>query len=246
MKLIFTYILCGLLSNYDDRIILAKASGLYIIPKLISYLENKIPEQFRPNREFKLLANIGLSYAGYHYISTLTNSVTLLVPKWTLYTLAGYYKTSFYLYMISIIVGTTFLTVGKFLFNRTRIFQDIRNIFYGPELATITDRFQIVTDAIIDRRPFAVSYRGMEIYSNNKKILTMKQIEEKAPIRCFGLQNIDTGGFMDKECSICKEDFTVKQLHRMLPCKHMFHTHCVDNWLLNSNSTCPICRHNLI
>ena len=42
-------------------------------------------------------------------------------------------------------------------------------------------------------------------------------------------------------CSICLDD--IKNEHgKELPCKHLFHTHCVDNWLMNEKVTCPMCR----
>lgn len=42
-------------------------------------------------------------------------------------------------------------------------------------------------------------------------------------------------------CAICLDD--IKNEHgKELPCKHLFHTHCVDNWLMNEKVTCPMCR----
>lgn len=42
-------------------------------------------------------------------------------------------------------------------------------------------------------------------------------------------------------CSICLDE--IKNEHaKELPCKHLFHTHCIDNWLLNEKVTCPMCR----
>lgn len=46
-------------------------------------------------------------------------------------------------------------------------------------------------------------------------------------------------------CSICTEDFEVGQDQRVLPCDHRFHPECVDPWLLNVSSTCPLCRVDL-
>jgi hypothetical protein len=34
---------------------------------------------------------------------------------------------------------------------------------------------------------------------------------------------------------------------RILPCKHSFHTSCIDKWLLFNNiPTCPTCRVNIL
>ncbi|KAJ7392360.1 hypothetical protein OS493_012020 [Desmophyllum pertusum] len=45
----------------------------------------------------------------------------------------------------------------------------------------------------------------------------------------------------DKRCVVCLVDFEEKQLVRVLPCLHEYHTRCIDKWL-KSNRTCPICR----
>lgn len=46
-------------------------------------------------------------------------------------------------------------------------------------------------------------------------------------------------------CSICTEEFKTGEQVRLLPCNHRFHPGCVDPWLLNMNSTCPLCRIDL-
>lgn len=46
-------------------------------------------------------------------------------------------------------------------------------------------------------------------------------------------------------CPICIVDFEDGDDVRVLPCegKHVFHQACVDPWLLDLSSSCPICRH---
>jgi hypothetical protein len=46
-------------------------------------------------------------------------------------------------------------------------------------------------------------------------------------------------------CPICIVDFKEGDDLRLLPCegKHRFHQECVDPWLLELSSSCPICRH---
>jgi hypothetical protein len=46
-------------------------------------------------------------------------------------------------------------------------------------------------------------------------------------------------------CSICTEEFKAGERIRLLPCNHRFHPGCIDPWLLNMNSTCPLCRIDL-
>ena len=50
-------------------------------------------------------------------------------------------------------------------------------------------------------------------------------------------------------CSICRLDFEHGEKLRVLPCKHLFHKNCVDQWLLGSRSApdmhtncCPLCK----
>lgn len=46
-------------------------------------------------------------------------------------------------------------------------------------------------------------------------------------------------------CPICILDFEDGDDIRVLPCEghHIFHQACVDPWLLELSSSCPICRH---
>lgn len=52
-------------------------------------------------------------------------------------------------------------------------------------------------------------------------------------------------------CSICCENVKSNEFLRNLPCKHKFHKKCVDKWLNNllkksENTSCPLCRKNII
>ncbi|KAF9916288.1 hypothetical protein BX616_004125 [Lobosporangium transversale] len=46
-------------------------------------------------------------------------------------------------------------------------------------------------------------------------------------------------------CSICLGDYEVGDQVRTLPCYHRYHVACIDPWLLQVASLCPICKQDL-
>ncbi|XP_078148116.1 NEP1-interacting protein 2-like [Carex rostrata] len=62
-------------------------------------------------------------------------------------------------------------------------------------------------------------------------------------------EKITTVNFTDaagnNSCSVCLQDFRVKQMVRILPsCQHTFHMQCIDGWLIEHGS-CPLCRRDI-
>ncbi|XP_038624241.1 E3 ubiquitin-protein ligase RNF115 isoform X1 [Tachyglossus aculeatus] len=53
-------------------------------------------------------------------------------------------------------------------------------------------------------------------------------------------EQVDTG----LECPVCKDDYTVGEEVRQLPCSHFFHSRCIVPWL-ELHDTCPVCRKSL-
>jgi len=46
------------------------------------------------------------------------------------------------------------------------------------------------------------------------------------------------------QCSVCWQDFQLKERVRQLACQHVYHEPCIRPWL-ELHGTCPICRQNL-
>lgn len=45
-----------------------------------------------------------------------------------------------------------------------------------------------------------------------------------------------------KQCNICIEDYKINDFVTELPCKHLFHKECIENWLCKEKISCPVCR----
>jgi E3 ubiquitin-protein ligase RNF13 len=61
-------------------------------------------------------------------------------------------------------------------------------------------------------------------------------------IRQLPQRRYDPATDITQTCSICLEDFKNSEKIRILPCDHIFHPKCVDEWLQNWNRTCPLCK----
>lgn len=46
----------------------------------------------------------------------------------------------------------------------------------------------------------------------------------------------------DETCSVCVDDFEDGMQVKVLPCHHIFHPVCIDRWLSDYSSICPMCK----
>jgi len=53
--------------------------------------------------------------------------------------------------------------------------------------------------------------------------------------------------FSQSTCPICLEDYVSgESTVRELPCRHIFHPDCVDTFLLENSSLCPVCKKSVL
>ncbi|KAL2326889.1 hypothetical protein Fmac_020316 [Flemingia macrophylla] len=51
-------------------------------------------------------------------------------------------------------------------------------------------------------------------------------------------------GCGDLECVVCLEEFGVGGVAKKMPCKHKFHSGCIEKWL-GIHGSCPVCRYEM-
>ncbi|XP_028721596.1 E3 ubiquitin-protein ligase RNF149 [Peromyscus leucopus] len=86
-------------------------------------------------------------------------------------------------------------------------------------------------------------YTGSQFGSQNHRKETKKVIGQ---LPLHTVKHGEKGIDIDAEnCAVCIENFKVKDVIRILPCKHIFHRICIDPWLLD-HRTCPMCKLDVI
>ena len=77
---------------------------------------------------------------------------------------------------------------------------------------------------------------------DNKVRATDKEIINNLPET--QIEDVNKLDSEKKNCVICLEDFKNKDKSIILPCIHLFHKNCINNWLKSKN-ICPICKFKL-
>ena len=78
---------------------------------------------------------------------------------------------------------------------------------------------------------------------NTKKIISKENLDK---FKLDIYNDIDKKNcIFSDQCSICYSNFNKNDFVRVLDCKHIYHKHCIDQWLLKYENTCPICKKNL-
>ncbi|XP_061482832.1 E3 ubiquitin-protein ligase RNF149 [Rhineura floridana] len=86
-------------------------------------------------------------------------------------------------------------------------------------------------------------YRGSQFRNQGHREETMKAIGQ---LSLHIIKQEDMGLNVGAEnCAVCIENYKPKDIVRILPCKHVFHRHCIDPWLLD-HRTCPMCKLDVI
>ncbi|XP_061366335.1 E3 ubiquitin-protein ligase MPSR1-like [Gastrolobium bilobum] len=58
------------------------------------------------------------------------------------------------------------------------------------------------------------------------------------------MPSVEIGEGEDLECVVCLDNFEVGGVAKEMPCKHRFHTNCIEKWL-GIHGSCPVCRYEM-
>ncbi|KAL0076945.1 hypothetical protein J3Q64DRAFT_1873949 [Phycomyces blakesleeanus] len=86
--------------------------------------------------------------------------------------------------------------------------------------------------------------------SEVKQLLTRTIIMTPATSHQSGSGSYDDSSSLlsneENPCAICLEGMVGGDVVRQLPCKHEYHTHCIDPWLTSKSGECPLCKANCV
>jgi hypothetical protein len=116
------------------------------------------------------------------------------------------------------------------------LFSDNYNDIVLPMLTNELKR--IVTQSIrlaILQRAFAAPH--ME----DVKLVINPDVLEKIPKSKY-IELDDKIKSMNVSCTVCQDEFNEEDMVRILPCEHIYHPDCIDDWLTIHSYKCPCCR----
>lgn len=131
---------------------------------------------------------------------------------------------------LNIFISKMYIMVSCFMFV---IYNSIN--YFGPSYI----------DRISRNLSFAINNISQRFNAVENKNISETLLNEVAPLKSLGLDNLTDNILMENNCPICLDTLNTTQLHRSLPCKHTFHAYCCDSWVLLHNK-CPICRNLVV
>jgi hypothetical protein len=202
--------------------------GQTVVAKVIEIIEKKMPRSSTNRTILRIFGTATTAccygYAGLQYASLGKSFSTL--SGFANYAMSNYCNISCYLNMIGCVVFGGATIIASSVLYCERVFLN------SPIFSQVITVLNMIGDELRNPAP------------TTPQTITETQLEGIAPLQCPGLHNSIQGE--NHVCSICQNNLTESQMGRTLPCNHMFHAVCIDQWLLQRSATCPMCRMTII
>ncbi|KAF3551306.1 hypothetical protein DY000_02002938 [Brassica cretica] len=85
-------------------------------------------------------------------------------------------------------------------------------------------------------------YKAAIVYDNEDYGFLISNTIRRLPATIFN--GVCEEASTSISCAICIEDYRIGDKLRILPCNHKFHVGCVDLWLGQRRSFCPVCKRD--
>lgn len=140
-----------------------------------------------------------------------------------------------------------YYSLGVYLLSQTDEVEEkmntVRTILYNLQRAdeAVAQRVLNIMNVLIppaaqaDAVGDAVSQEELQQMQDFKRIVPD---EELAKLKVILFSELETD---EKSCSICLDEFVPESQLYTIPCKHLFHKACIEDWVAE-NYKCPVCR----
>ena len=118
-----------------------------------------------------------------------------------------------------------------------RSFRFLETLLLSQILNSVEEDGEVNGDVVanIDNMTYEELLELEEKIGNVSKGLNNVQIK-KLPIDLY-----KKGKYNNDKCIICQYEYKLREKVKLLPCKHIFHPECIDEWLKNEKK-CPFCK----
>ena len=180
-------------------------------------------------------------------VSTITNVIIPYVTQFEYYSDENHFNR-----IIQILLEADqsyediYYSLGVYLLSQAEEVEEkmntVRTILFNLQRAdeTVAQRVLQIMNVLIP--PMAAAVAGpldpLPVLQDVKLIVSDEELE-KLQVVIFSELQTD-----EKSCSICLDEFVPESQLYTIPCKHLFHTSCLKDWVAE-NYKCPVCRGDI-
>lgn len=152
-------------------------------------------------------------------------------------------------------LGIKRLTVPQYILDKMPLYtysNDGNIMVPAPAVTAVSQNVdpELASTPLDDKKPAIRSFVS-HLFGNSREstAVTHGKGGKRIDARTQALPSQDVGQltFSQCTCPICLEDYVSGETTvRELPCRHIFHPGCIDTFLLQNSSLCPVCKISVL